>query len=113
MDSFDAISAFSALGHPTRLSAFRLLIKSGPEGMSVGQICESLNVRQNTMSTNLSALMNSGLISNQRQGRTIRYFVNYVKLRELLSFLMQDCCGGNSEICQPIIDQIAVECENG
>ncbi len=111
MDSFDAIAAFSALSQPTRLAVYRLLIKAGPKGMMAGEIGGRLNVRQNTMSANLSVLLNSGLVRNERQGRSIRYFADLNALRGLLAFLMEDCCGGNPEICKPVIEQLACDCQ--
>lgn len=110
MDTYDALSSFSALSQPTRLAVFRLLVKAGSDGMLAGEISEKLNVRQNTMSANLTVLVNSGLARNERQGRTIRYFADFDSLRDLLAFLMEDCCGGSPELCQPVIDQLACEC---
>ena len=110
MDSFDALSAFAALSQPTRLEVFRLLIRAGSDGLLAGEISGQLDVRQNTMSANLTVLLNSGLLRNERHGRSIRYFVNFDALRGLLAFLMQDCCGGNPELCQPIIDELACAC---
>lgn len=107
MDISKTTSAFSALSQPTRLEVFRLLLKAGAEGMPAGEIGEQLHVRQNTMSANLSVLLHSGLVRNQRQGRTIRYFVEFDRLRDLLGFLMEDCCGGRPELCQPVLDEIA------
>ena len=101
---------FSALSQQTRLDVFRLLVKAGEEGMSAGDIGASLGVRQNTMSANLSILTQSGLIRNERQGRSIRYFLNMDGLRGLLAFLMKDCCGGSAEACQPIIDELSYAC---
>lgn len=106
----DAISAFGALAQPTRLDVFRLLIKAGAEGMLAGAIAETLGVRQNTMSTNLSVLLQAGLVRNEREGRAIRYFANMAGLRDLLSFLMEDCCGGRTELCKPILDELACAC---
>ncbi|SNR85068.1 transcriptional regulator, ArsR family [Puniceibacterium sediminis] len=78
--------------------------------MSAGDISETLGVRQNTMSANLSVLARSGLIRNQREGRSIRYFANMDGMRGLLAFLMEDCCGGRPELCQPVIKEIACAC---
>ncbi len=104
------MSAFSALSQPTRLEVFRLLVKAGSEGLLSGELGDQLNVRQNTMSANLTVLLNSGLVRNERSGRTIRYFADFDAMRSLLSFLMEDCCGGRPEICQPILDEIACSC---
>lgn len=74
--------------------------------MLAGEISEALGVKQNTLSANLAILMNAGLLRNVREGRTIRYFADLDGLRGLLRFLMQDCCGGAPELCQPILDEI-------
>ncbi len=107
MESTKAISSFSALSQQTRLDVFRLLIKAGANGLLAGELGERLDVRQNTMSANLAVLLNAGLVRNERQGRTIRYYADFDAVRGLLAFLMEDCCGGRAELCQPIIDKIA------
>lgn len=111
MDKTCALDAFAALSQPTRLDVFRLLIRAGGEGMSAGDISETLGVRQNTMSANLSILARSGLIRNERRGRSIRYFADMEGLRGLLAYLLEDCCGGSPELCQPFIDELACVCE--
>lgn len=110
MDRKDALSAFAALSQETRLDVFRLLVKAGAAGVLSGEIGETLGVRQNTMSANLSILLNAGLIRNERQGRSVRYFADFDGVRGLLGFLMEDCCGGSPEQCQPLIDEIACAC---
>lgn len=104
------LSSFSALSQKTRLDVFRLLLKAGTEGLLAGELAERLAVRQNTMSANLTILLNAGLVRNERQGRSIRYFADIEAVRGLLGFLMEDCCGGRPELCQPIIDEIAMTC---
>ncbi|MGJ8528119.1 ArsR/SmtB family transcription factor [Maritalea sp.] len=106
MDSLNAIGAFSALSQQTRLDVFRRLVNAGEEGMLAGELGDALGVRQNTMSANLSVLLNAGLVCNQRQGRMIRYFADFEVVRGLLGFLMQDCCGGQPELCQTVLDEI-------
>jgi DNA-binding transcriptional ArsR family regulator len=110
MEINNALSAFAALSQQTRLDVFRLLVKAGATGMLSGEIGQKLNVRQNTMSANLAVLLHSGLVRNERSGLTIRYFVNFDAMRDLLGFLMEDCCGGRSELCQPVIDEIVCAC---
>lgn len=110
MDDSAALDAFAALGQPTRLGAFRLLIKAGEGGMTAGEIATALGARQNTMSANLSVLTRAGLIRNRREGRSIRYFADMDGLRGLLAFLLEDCCGGQPELCRPVIDELACTC---
>jgi ArsR family transcriptional regulator len=110
MDKNRALNALSALGQDTRLDAFRLLVKAGAQGMAAGEIAEALKVRQNTLSNNLSILLNAGLVRNEREGRSVRYFADFDGVRGLLAFLMEDCCAGKPELCQPAIDQITCAC---
>ena len=110
MDKTKALNAFAALSQPTRLDAYRLLIRAGTEGMTAGDIANRLGVKQNTMSANLSVLTQASLIRNIREGRSIRYFADLDGMRGLLGFLMEDCCGGNPKLCQPLIQEIACPC---
>jgi len=107
MDKNRALAAFSALSQPTRLDVFRLLLRAGPKGMAAGEIAAALDVRQNTMSANLAVLHQAGLVRNSREGRSIRYFADLAGTRGLLGFLLEDCCGGNPALCQPLITEIA------
>lgn len=111
MEKSDALAAFAALGQPTRLDVFHLLIKTGPAGLPAGELAQALNVRQNTLSANLTVLLNAGLVRNQRQGRSIRYFADTDGLHGLLDFLLKDCCGGQPELCDPLIGDIARGCK--
>jgi ArsR family transcriptional regulator, arsenate/arsenite/antimonite-responsive transcriptional repressor len=110
VDKLNAVAAFAALGQETRVEVLRMLIQAGPKGISAGEIGERLGVRQNTMSANLSVLNHAGLIRNEREGRSIRYFADYEGIKGLLAFLLEDCCGGRKDVCQPILDQLACEC---
>lgn len=110
MDKNHALEAFAALSQSTRLDVFRLLISAGESGVSAGEISDCLGVRQNTMSTNLAILARAGLIRNEREGRSIRYFADMDGLRGLLGFLMEECCGGRPELCQPVINELACVC---
>jgi ArsR family transcriptional regulator len=110
MDKENALDAFAALSQATRLDVFRLLIKAGDAGMSAGDISDTLKVRQNTMSANLSILARAGMIRSTREGRSIRYFADMDGMRGLLAFLMEDCCGGRPDLCQPVINEISCAC---
>lgn len=103
MDKKNALSALTALGQETRLDVFRLLVEAGADGILAGAIAEALDVRQNTLSSNLSILLNAGLLHSRREGRAIRYFADMERMRALLSYLLEDCCGGRPELCQPAL----------
>ena len=69
MESTDAIDVLVALGQPTRLDAFRLVMRHEPHGLPAGEIARLLEVPQNTMSTHLAVLTRAGLISSERHIR--------------------------------------------
>ena len=107
MDVELALDALSALSHETRLWAFRLLVQAGPQGLPAGEIADGLGSRQNTMSSHLKILAMAGLILSQRDGRSVVYKANYDTIRELVLFLMEDCCAGNNAVCDPVAESLA------
>jgi ArsR family transcriptional regulator len=102
VESPSAVAALSALAHPGRLEVFRLLVRAGPAGMAAGDIARATGSLANTLSANLNLLAGAGLVTSRRDGRSIIYAAGYERMRELLAFLMEDCCGGNAEICAPL-----------
>lgn len=110
MEINTALNGLQALSQETRLNVFRLLMHAGPDGLAAGDIAEKLNVRQNTMSSHLSSLAAAGLITSDRDGRSIRYRADLQGVRDLIGYLIEDCCGGNPAQCQPLIAEIACPC---
>ena len=109
MDKSEVLEAFGALAQETRLDVFRLLVEAGPEGLPAGAIGDRLGVRQNTMSANLAVLARSRLATRRREGRVIRYQADIEGIRSLLAYLMEDCCGGRQEVCEPVLDEITCD----
>lgn len=109
MESNDIILGFAALSQETRLEAFRLLVRHEPEGLPAGEIARQLGVPHNTMSTHLSVLARAGLAVSQRQSRSIIYRANLEHMKEILQFLVSDCCAGHPEICEPLLTSLG-EC---
>ena len=103
MEMKPAVASLAALAHEGRLAAFRLLVQAGAEGLPAGEIARRLGVLPNTLSASLNILSHAGLITSRREGRSIIYTADYQAMRELLAFLMEDCCGGAPEICAPLV----------
>jgi len=103
-----AIDAFSALAQPTRLEAFRLLVKQEPDGLPAGEIARALDVPHNTMSTHLAILTRARLISVERHSRSMIYRAELGAVRKLVLFLLKDCCNGQPELCAPLIEDISM-----
>lgn len=110
MDASDTIEALAALAQPTRLEAFRQLAAAEPGGIAAGDLARRLDVPQNTMSAHLAVLTRAGLATGDRQGRSIIYRADLPALRNVLLFLLQDCCDGRPEICVPLIAELSPCC---
>ncbi len=110
MESTTAAAALSALAHEGRLEIFRLLVQAGPEGLAAGQIARATDARPNTLSANLNILSHAGLATSRREGRSIIYTAGFGRMRELLAYLMEDCCAGKAEICGPLAEVVSRCC---
>ena len=106
MDTGDALSILSALGHPTRLDAFRLLIRHEPDGLSTGELVEASGLTQSTFSTHLAVLGKAGLILSEKRGRQQIQRANLDALRGLMVYLAKDCCQGRAELCEPLLAEL-------
>jgi ArsR family transcriptional regulator len=111
MDLASSVAALSALAQPTRLEVFRLLVRSEPKGLPAGEIAKLLGVPHNTMSTHLNILSRTGLVSSQRDGRSIVYRVDLGMVRSFFVYLLKDCCDGRPELCQPLLDDLTPCCQ--
>jgi len=90
---------FAALANELRLSVFRLLVGEAPDGLPAGQIAERLDVPASTLSTHLAQLERAGLLRSWREQQRILYAVDTEGTRNLVGFLVNDCCGGQPELC--------------
>ncbi len=99
MSAPHALAALAALGQPTRLAIFQLLMSAEPDGLAAGSIADKIGCPHNTLSTHLSILARSALVRGAREGRSIVYRANVEAMRTLIGFLVDDCCDGHPELC--------------
>jgi ArsR family transcriptional regulator, arsenate/arsenite/antimonite-responsive transcriptional repressor len=92
MEIQEAIIIFDALSQETRLKAFRLLVEAGALGLPAGTMSEKLGTPHNTLSFHLNHLANAGIVSSRREGRSIIYTANFDATRQLIDFMVRDCC---------------------
>lgn len=92
------VAWFAALAHPQRLAVFRLLMRHHPVFTSAGRIGEALGLRPSTLSAYLSALVNAGLIEQERLATSLRYRVRPDGIQALSEFLVLDCCRARIEL---------------
>jgi DNA-binding transcriptional ArsR family regulator len=96
MTEDEAARCLAELGHPIRLRAFRLLVRAGPEGLSVGDMQRRLGVPASTFAHHLGHLAQAGLVDQQREGRMVVCRADYRRMDRLLAFLQAECCAGLS-----------------
>jgi len=95
MENEIAAKKLAELGHITRLSIFRYLVKVGDQGAPVGQIQEEIDVPGSTLSHHISRLVSVGLIKQVRDSRTLYCIPQFDILNELVEFLKSECCTGS------------------
>jgi DNA-binding transcriptional ArsR family regulator len=110
MESEAVILALAALAQPTRLDVFRLLVRHEPDGLPAGDIARELAVPHNTMSSHLGILSRAGLVRSERRSRSIIYRAELDRLREAVTFLLKDCCGGHPGLCAPLVEALTPCC---
>lgn len=99
MDTKTVLAALAALAQESRLSAFRLLVQTGPQGLAASKIAEQLGIAPSSLSFHLKELAHAGLVVARQDGRFVIYSANFDTMNGLLGFLTENCCGGNP--CAP------------
>lgn len=95
----DAAARLEALGNPTRLRIYRMLVRAGDGGLAVGKLQVKLDIAASTLSHHLKTLMMVGLIAQERQSTTLICRANYSVMHGLVGFLVEECCVDAA--CQP------------
>lgn len=87
-----AARQLEALGQPTRLRVYRILVRAGGEGLPVGRLQARVGIAASTLSHHLKRLIDAGLVSQERQATTLICRANYPAMNALLGFLADECC---------------------
>ena len=96
MELKHAAAQLEALGNPTRLSVYRILVRSGDAGLPVGRLLERLGIASSTLSHHLHRLILTGLVTQERQSTTLICRANYAAMSGLLGFLSDECCADSA-----------------
>ncbi len=89
-----AAGSLAALGNPTRLRLYRLLVRAGPAGLPVGTLVRSLGVPASTLAHHLACLTRAGLVEQEQRGREVRSRPDFAAMNRLMTFLTAECCTG-------------------
>lgn len=99
METKNVVAALGALAQESRLGVYRLLVEAGLEGLAAGVIADRLGLPPATLSFHLKELSRAGLAISRQEGRYVIYTANLGNALKLVSFLTENCCGGQS--CLP------------
>ncbi len=102
MKKQNVVAALAALAQDNRLDVYRLLVQAGPEGMSAGSVASALKLAPNTLTFHFDRLREAGLVSVQRDGRSMIYAARFNTMNALLAYLTENCCQGRAEQCTPV-----------
>ncbi len=87
-----AANCMAELGHPKRLTIYKLLVKSGPKGLLVGEIATELKIPGSTLSHHLKRLIEVKLVSQTPEKQAYYCKPNFKQLNRLIEFLTEECC---------------------
>ncbi len=87
-----AAKQLEALGSPTRLQVYRMLVRAGDGGLPVGRLQSRLGIAASTLSHHLHRLILTGLVTQERQATTLICRASYPAMNALLGFLSDECC---------------------
>lgn len=86
--------ALAALGHEARLSVFRLLVRAGEDGLTVGEISAHLEIPASTLAHHIRALVQAGIVRQEKRGREVMNWPDFDAMKEIMTFLTSECCSG-------------------
>ena len=98
MDEAAALNAISAISNQTRLRILKSLVKAGANGLTAGEIAQTVGATPSRASFHLASMTDAGLLSSSRQARRITYTLNFSVVGQLIRYLLHDCCQNNPTV---------------
>ena len=102
MNTEQATLVLDALASGPRLEIFRLLVRTGPQGLVAGEVASALGLPATNLSFHAKALTQAGLLSVEQEGRYQRYRANLALMQDLVAYLTAECCAGHPEQCEEL-----------
>jgi DNA-binding transcriptional ArsR family regulator len=102
MNAKQAVTALGAVANDHRLAIYRILVQKGQQGLPAGDIAARLDVPPSSLTFHLQHMLEAGLVTQRRLGRQIIYAADFAAMNGLVSYLTENCCGG--EVCAPVCE---------
>lgn len=107
MNRVAAIPTLSVAADPTRARILQL-IQAGPErGTLVGELAETLSLRQPTVSHHMAALYDEGLVVRERDGRRVWYTIHPDQRDRVASLVGTASVTANEPDWERVVDDLA------
>ncbi len=89
----------ASLGHVARLGLLREVVQAGTEGITTTELQERLDIPWTTLNHHLERLVDAGLVTARKEGKSVFHTANYPALRALTDYLWEDCCKRGGKSC--------------
>jgi len=97
----NAAKQLEALGNPTRLAIYRVLIQHGNTGSPVGEIRKKIGIPASTLSHHIAKLVHAGLVTQERDSRSLFCKADFANMNALMAFMAHNCCVEESSFNVP------------
>ncbi len=96
------VAALASLAHEHRLKIYRALVQAGNDGLTAGKLSEIAGIPPSSISFHMKELLHADMVDSRNEGRFVIYTANFATINDLVTFLTENCCGG--EPCLPAIN---------
>ena len=107
-----ASQGFAAVGSEPRLEVVLSLVRAGPEGLTIGEIQNRLDIPASTLAHHIKFLSAAGLVVQEKHGRSVINRAAYERLEALGAFLLKECCLEAESRAENHMDNKAKELQN-
>lgn len=107
MNLEQAARQLESLGNPTRLQIYRTLVRAGHAGLPVGGLQERIGIAASTLSHHLKRLIETGLVTQERQATTLICRAHYPAMDALIGYLADECCADAACAATPAEPSVA------
>jgi arsenate reductase len=70
-----------------------------PDRVPAGELGQALAIKPSTLSAYLSALVQAGLVTQDRVATSLQYTVDMDRVNHTFDYLFNDCCRGRPDLC--------------
>ncbi|QDV05289.1 Helix-turn-helix domain protein [Planctomycetes bacterium Poly30] len=93
----DLCQRMAALGNPSRMEIYRLLVRAGRPGLSVASVQERVGIPASTLSHHLRRLVEVGLVLQERTGTTLLCSADFAVMEATFALFAAECCADEPE----------------